>query len=73
MRYVTQMGAVYKISDKNWCKFLESTVKGNLYASNLDQCGGEMIAILEMDVTDLTKEQAQDELDKLEQERYHSC
>ena len=65
MKYITSYGAIYRISDKNWFRFLERVSKKN--DADLEDFGGTTIGIITTDISDITPEQAQDELDMLKQ------
>jgi len=67
MIYATSFSAVYKLTNKDWTRFLESKSKGNDFVG-LDNYGTS-VGIIEIDASDLTKEQAQDELDKFKERK----
>lgn len=64
MRHITCFGAVYSMSNKNYKKLLTQLANGSKEVC-LDDFGGRMIGIIDLDVTDITQEQALDELKNL--------
>lgn len=63
MKYVTCMGAVYKLSDRAYKKALRELADGK--GVDLDLMGNCIVEKIECDVTDMDREEAQMFLDDL--------
>ena len=65
MKHITCFDAVYNISDSNFRKLLENIANGSKEVC-LDDFGARMLGIIDLDVTNITQQQAQDELESLQ-------
>ena len=59
MKYVTCMGAIYKLTNRSYRSYLQTIANG--IDSNLELYG-KFIGYIEASVTDMTQEEAQDRL-----------
>ena len=60
MKYITDFNGIYRISNRNWQRFLKATASG--LEAYLEDFGAKQIGIVERDISDFTQEQAQEEL-----------
>lgn len=63
MKTVSDMGWLYRISDRGWRIFLTARAAGS--DASLTACGARQIGSIDKNVTDMTDEDAQFELESL--------
>ena len=70
MKYVTCFGAVYRISERNYLRLLRAVAAGE--GADLDKHGARPVGFtIHRDVTDITEEEAQEDLEYLVEKRKH--